>query len=540
MSVDVVSRVIKARIPKSNEQRKYPIEFCIDRIFNGVDLLSELWKYWGSKYVGEEYTGKWYSFLPDVSSNISELKFSIRMSSRLIRILGKLGFYIDLSCLSGLTNDGLDFSTDYINKEKPEKGSLYTEQYEGIKSCCKKLGAVFEARTGFGKNTIITYLCSHYIGSGNILILGPRYSILEEIKARAEKYDVEVHSKPEGKVMYIHPQGFLNSENAKDERYIEWMKNVDMVLIDECESITNSIETLLTSYCTGYRYIYGFSATADKYDGTKLSDIMAADTFHNLRRDTYQILYYVGETGFYKKDENKFTLIVNYVDGLPREYVGWRGNEPFNLQYARMEKSLIESSQAEEYLKYILTNGKLTGTLLIPLKAIEMCEMIWSKVYEHDPSLSIGFWTAKETRYYDGNGNINNFKKLDNKTAYTDLKNIVDVNRALKVLICTSVGFRGVDFKYINDVLLCIGGNNGIINQIAGRLTRFDTSNLKIWLIGNNEDRNKTEGRKTPILDIALNKRIRLLKQAHGICIVKNMVNQKFQDSKEGDLNLFE
>ena len=496
------------------DKRKYPIEFRIKRYPGLEDLYPLLKPYWISQYVDiEEYndTGKPGCFLDD--SDEDYLVFSIRMMNRLNKILYSFGYCLNLDSevLKRFSITEFDLSNPFININNPMLGELRPEQYIAVKQMLSKVGHICEAATGYGKNTIITYLCSHYIGNGNILVLGPRYSILEEIQKRADQYNVAIGQDPNvDRAMYVHPSGFLNSNNTRDQVWLDWMDNVEVILIDECEGITDSMEDLLRNYCHNYKYIYGFSATADKYNGRRLDSIMGSISMMGVHWETYSILYFVGETGFYKGDNHKFTIYINYVDGLKREYILYEG-ESFNSQYSRMEKSMINSNQYFEYLKYAIAMS--TGTILVPVKTIDQCDMLWEKLTKFNPLLSIGYWTGQGSYYYNGNGDINNFVELDD--AYTQLVDLVDNKKTCKVLICTSVGYRGVDFKNINDVLLGVGGNNGIINQIAGRTTRGDVENLHIWLIGNYEDIGKWEGQKTPILDSVVAKRKRFLMEQH-------------------------
>jgi superfamily II DNA or RNA helicase len=488
------------------DKRKYPIEFSIPKFFNGINLYSKLFPTFLSNYKTED---KVDCYLVD---DENELKFSIHMFDMVSRLLKDNGYYINYRNDNSIP---FDLSSPIINLKNENSGSLYPEQYKAVKQIVSKRGSVCQARTGWGKNTLITYLCSHWTDNNNILIMAPILSILEEIKNRALQYDVKIKDDFSEKVTYIHPQGFLNSKLKYDENIKQYLKNVGLILIDECMNITPSMKEILTEYCLNYRCIYGFSATSDKYEGYKLSDILEnryERPFLKVRPETYSVLYYVGGTGFWLPDDHYFNMYINYMEGWNKEYVRYC-SENFNLQYMRMENMVLLSKQIVEYAKNIINkikNQNTKSTLMIPVKTYCQVDYLYDEL-KKDTSLSLIKWTSKIKGYFT-NGEETKLKNLD------EIKKKIN-NFECDVLICNKVGFMGVDFEQINDLLLCIGTKNGV-NQIVGRETRGNTSSLNIWMLGNWEDEKYkyvggSRHKDTPILDSSLWSRIKYIGQAH-------------------------
>jgi len=423
--------------------------------------------------------------------NSSTIRFSVRMIPYVLPILHKLGIKSNIK----------DICTKYsfdIPIDTSEQDFLRSEQYEYIKTITKKSGGLIQLHTSYGKNTMITYMLKHYTGTGNILIVAPTNSILEEIISRANTYNVKLGDSIRG----INSTGFMNSKYKNDDYWTEFLAKVDLIIVDESENVTNSLEAILRKYCTNYRCIYGFSATANKYYNQEL--LFSSINMRELMPETISLLYFFGQSLCYKTSRRLLNINVVHARIPPEVHNPYKGD---NYNMSMSINNAIMNNSTIHYINYI--NKHKNSVLMIPVKTNEQGEFLFNAITNSGISDRVVMWTSTQILCSIEGAEPN---------SYEDIKTMVD-NHKIDILICTKIGYSGVDFQEISDILLMVGSRNNIVNQIVGRSERF-SGEMTTWILKNSVDMNIDWYRDgdlltTPIFNACNGARIKQLKSGH-------------------------
>ncbi len=463
--------------------REYPIEF-------ELELTESQLKRMLPYFPKDETTGGYGGF--KWNEETMTALFSVRMAPFLMEVFSRTGIEWDYK----------ELFEKYSFKNEIDCSSqdfLRDEQYEVMKKACSKNSGIIQCRTGWGKGTFMTYMLKHYKGDGNILILAPMLSVLDELKDRGRQYGIEYGDR----IRTMHAAGFMNSGEKENKATIEWLSNVDLVLVDELENVPSTLESLLRDFCTSYRFLYGFSATANKYQHMELT--WDKINFASLHPETVKILYYFGQSLAFKLSSK--SLIINKVWGKmnPEVRCYYKGD---HYNFTQSVEGAIRSPGALELIFKVAEKTK--GVLLIPVKNQKQGEYFLDAFKE--TSIKAAFWKSGSIKTTD---NVVSKQPIKD---YLSLKEAVD-NCELEVLICTSLGYRGVDFQTVNDIVLLVGTNNSVVNQIVGRGER-NNDDLNIWMLFNESDRDKdyrngTNKMETPIFNACNGSRIKQMTSSH-------------------------
>lgn len=341
-----------------------------------------------------------------------------------------------------------------------EKFSAREGQIELWNEICNSRRGVIQTFTGFGKSLFIVACASMYAGPGNILITAPFNSIGEELMLRfhALGLSVSLGINPKNKINIINATGFANSNAYDDPKVCEWLNHVDMFLIDECENITESLSKIFLQKLNNLKYVYGFSASPDKIDGTKL----AANTtsLFNLNESSYLVTSYVGFNLMYKKSDKKTDLhIISATFGSKR--LPFRNT---SMEYRLSIKNVTTHENFIRCLKFILERKR--EILFIPVAEVANGERIYEIVKKlgYDPIL----WHSGCVKSEHG------------LRSYAEIKKYC-ANNKVDVLIATVVAYLGVDLHQLSDILLVHGSNYSRVIQPIGRCFRHD--HPSIWLL---------------------------------------------------------
>lgn len=466
-----------------------PHYLYIDRYYNEIDLYEYLRPSFSLKNQ-DNPTLLGECVLMDEGNLIS---FSIRIASLVLRRLSN--FKIDYSCIYEFYNNPeFDLSSPIIYDNAPENfKNLRDEQYYYAKQILNKYSGLIQLPTGYGKNTMIAYFINKFRGSGNILIMAPISSILTEIKVRCKTYGIEVCTDFSSRVCMINPTAFMNSNKTESVLAKDWMSKVSMILIDESENINNSIRDVLEIYAINHKYIYGFSASAEKYLGTNLTQL---DNLNKISLDTYTLLHYIGPGSVFKKSDKRMIISIaetKFKKEIYNPY--WNNEKSFN----HAMKLLLESDLPVEYVNHILPMTK--GVLFVPVKSHKQGMNIYDKL------INLGIKSC----YWDAGTIITNIdieepltdpstlpppklkKNGEPKKIQTGLLDPKKINNSeelklvinsgmIQVLISSQISYRGFDANNISDVMLMVGSQYNTVAQIAGRAERYG-DDFTIWLL---------------------------------------------------------
>jgi len=459
-------------------------------------------------YLDQKYYDKiveWFPYNEDencyLGHKYDSKKHIATFSTSLVRYIW------DMFCNFNIPNNELTTLLSYTNNKIPldvsddkvGTGKLKPIQYECVKNIAKNNSGLIQAETGFGKNVIITYIITHYRGKGNILIIAPTISILNEIKQRAKLFDVEFD---EERVRAVHAAGFVNSKYKNNKEWTSFMKDVELILIDESENITSSIEIILREHTVNYKYIFGFSATANKYEEMKLDYNTVYNKFYELEIETVSLLYFLGYSIFYHISDKPINII-KYWDYIEPE-------QPLPYWQQKREVLIAEENafKSEGYINAIkyIRKAYPDKILFVPVR------------YKKYGKMLIDIFADDKVAFWDASGIITSKGYGKDIADYAQLKEEMDSHK-INILAGTSVAYRGVDFKYITDTLLLLGANNSLVNQCLGRCLRT-TDDVRVWLLYNKSDkyvdyRKQADQLSTPIFDALNGSKIKKIKLAH-------------------------
>jgi len=403
------------------------------------------------------------------------IKFTIREVSIYYNWLYQLGFTeIDVSDIINTYGQpkfdisDIDFLRDY--------------QYEDVKLTVSKFNAIFVAFTGYGKNTVIAYLIKHWLDSGNILIMAPTLSLTEEIRMRCTKYGITWdNSNWDSRYHYMVPQGFIHSNASQDPSVKDWMSKVNMILIDECETATDSMQTIIDEYCPNCKYIYGFSGSPNRYENMDLRNL---HSYNRLHWETYLSIKYVGLGSIYHTSNDVLNVYTRTAMINPEKIGHWMNDY---TKYNAAMKALMTADSVIQLTKDVMSIAD--HTIFFPVKtkaqASDLMEKLSDFSKEHD-FLMVN-WDASGTYsnrdYYDEEGN---YHQLIN--GYEDLKSWVDSDK-VKIIFATSVATKGIDFQLVSDVILLTLQQYNQVTQAVGRMSRYSGQQSVYLLKPMNESR---------------------------------------------------
>ncbi len=330
---------------------------------------------------------------------------------------------------------------------------LRPEQYDFLKRAMRLWSGVLSLPTAYGKNVMIVYLCMcSKIRNSNILICAPSYSIVDEIKQRFERYGISISTdmNPSCKIWAINPVGFMARKDIG--QYQDWLDRVDMLIVDECDTVTNSLEELITEHLPKARIHLGFSATVDKLKGANLTKIK---NFNGLRTETVKILKYFGPAIVHKEPSKVIRIVESDIAF---------GNYNNLWSYDKCVNQVWHSFRMIPYLKACIedNNKYARSTILIPFTNRGHVEHLLD-----NPKLkqyTLAMWTASGIKFNDREEEVG--------AGLERVKELVN-NHEIDVLLTTSVGFKGVDITELKSVMFITGSSYGNVTQILGRIFRY-------------------------------------------------------------------
>lgn len=310
-------------------------------------------------------------------------------------------------------------------------------------------GGLVSLFTGFGKTYLIAWLCRYL--QKPILITEPTNTLIEELRSRMDSMGID-----QTDIYLINPTGYLARVNRDDS----WLNGIRTLLSDEMMGVTDSLKQLFT-LMPNLERTFGFSATSDKYKNYRM-DVLRDYRYHS---DTCEILEYYGPTITYAKKKKDIEIIEDtlHLGGSPwtlDDYADWKYNQATN--------KVFKSKELPNYLVKCIE--RCDTPILFPFINRKHIEWLFN-----NPILSrfrLALWMA-------GSLELNNGKKFTDKdpwilkdgtkmSVYDTVKYLIEFNKA-NIIFCSSVGFKGVDTK-IENLILMVGSNAGNVIQMIGRV----------------------------------------------------------------------
>lgn len=420
-----------------------------------------------------------------ILNGIEYLEFSITF----LPLLNNIGWILNLD---------LDEINEYFESHDAAKSFstsnplfLTTEQHNMVISkILNKIGrGLVQVRTGYGKTELMIYLTATYLGKGGKLILTDSNQVRNEILTRFRKYGIDPESI---NTKILNPISFLRSNASKNEDILYWLSTVELIQIDECESIFTSLSTVI-SMCTSRRIIYGYSASPEKVKGKNLSDY---SVIPHINSDAFKVLQYVGfsvsylppskvvdvNIAMYKLAPEKFPAYLNHYDSV----------SGIQMKQRISQSNLFNNNVIFSFLNnFVLPHTK--SCLFIPIKFL----IHGDKIYD--------YYACSPYHIVQWDGNKLRSNKLGDITQ-DQLRNLTWEGK-LDILVASSVAGRGVDFRNIFDIFFVAYTQYNDVIQLIGRCSRESpTTPVTVWMIENKEE-------NTPFYTIMHKSRLKKLRE---------------------------
>lgn len=362
----------------------------------------------------------------------------------------------DKAALESVFANDKKFVSDYM--------MLRPDQVAALDEWTKYKRGILTVYTGWGKTQVAAVLMKNLSESfeGNILAIGGKNMIIDELKNRFESFGVYKSTTfdKEQKINVVNPNGFLRSNIYKEMDTKIWLSKVKFVLMDEVDRLSDSSIRLLNAIGScGCQYFYGMSATAEAAGAQNIAPVDGLMNIMNPHLNCVTNIF--SHSAVYKKPD-KFNINLNQVKmGNPSftymNQVEETGNTHYDVMYG-----FCTSNNWLKFMDYVMERGK-------PLIPINYTTII-DKWLEHCHDKSIIVLSGSGYNHYVGNKLV---ESLDIQT----LKEVTQEGLC-DAVFTTSTGFSAVDFRGISDVVLLAGTEASTILQYIGRVTRSNAFNI--------------------------------------------------------------
>lgn len=274
--------------------------------------------------------------------------------------------------------------------------------------------------------------------------------------------------------------------------------------MDEGENVSTTTRKIFEK-CINLESCYAFSATSDRFTNKHLDYTHLKNQLNSLHKETSELIYYFGTTIVHQMPEKLVHVNRTYlqlpIEPIPNE---WQKQQAVPIAV----KSVIFSDAFIRYFDYI-EEYYSDKVLFVPVKTIEQGKYLLDYCNEYD--YKAVFWSGS-----GGVKSTNNIKSLK-INSYEDIKKNANEHK-FSIIIATNISFKGIDIKAITDILLVIGTNASVVNQIIGRAYRA-TEDIRLWLLYNENDRyvdwyGHPEQLSTPIYDACNGARMKQIRNA--------------------------
>ena len=383
-----------------------------------------------------------------------------------------------------------------------ELENFYTKDFSDklltvIDEMCTQRNGLINLPCGFGKSWLIVGLLRIYLKqnkSGNMLVLADGSAVVAELISRSEYMKIDTEFK--GRYQIVNTAS-IDAKRFRTPEMLEWLKNCDVILIDECETITPTLKVFLESL-DQYKSIYGFSATPDIYHGRALNEL---DNFNKFDDHAYKLLYYVGFSFIYRKSDKEIDVNIVYSHFSGKKY-SW--NEKRHYQEAI--DRVVYHPNFIKVLKYVVDHA--TDTVYMPVSSTIRINKIIEMIKQYDPSISYVFWAANNIWDSYGNDYNNDYLKLAQFYAEKPW------SERPRLVMSTRTSYKGICIPQLTDILLVENCQFNNVGQTLGRTFRYESPTA--WLV------QESDSKTNIVFRLSTFKRLKVLKTQF------NVVNTKY------------
>lgn len=341
---------------------------------------------------------------------------------------------------------------------------LYSNQNEDLQCLLKYKKGLFQCYTGYGKTQVIATLINYIttVLNETVAVMVPSVKVYDELKDRYQDLSgvkLKERFNPDRMVNIFVVNGTLR---RKDFDYNSpFHKRVKWVLGDEIEYSVNSSGMTIMNLFTNAIYWYGFSATADKKRGERITPKLVNSPVITRNKD---IISYFGVANVYGKPDD---VVVNFVTV---------STDAFNDIKIKLKKGgndyhdiLFQLFTNDNVCKLIAKISRYESPMFIPFQFLEVIDN-WVTNYFNKPSDRVIVICSRGYEYYVGG-------VLDRYLTLSEVKDELKDGNVTAVL-GTSSSYRALDFHGMSNIMLLTSALAGVVIQSVGRIARDNKFNV--------------------------------------------------------------
>lgn len=339
------------------------------------------------------------------------------------------------------------------------RGEEYTNiQIDTFESLIRRAGGIAQLGTGIGKTEILLSLADTLSSNGHkVIIFAYSNSVVSEIISRGEKYGLSVTRNDwSNNINIINVTGFARSNVFDSDECKKWLSEVSVRIVDECHNNPTS-QQKVDQRLINLDRSYGFSATADKFDGSNLR----VNTLTDLNDHQARVLASLGNIII-----DRSVIVSTVVHKITTDISRIEDDDVFESHH-EMTKRCMNSPRLIEILDYIISRTE--GIVYFPVVSIKDGKSLYD---------SMTFLGVPAALWHSGTIYCNG-EHLE----VPDVNILKEKARAgeFKILFTTSVAYEGSDIPNITTCVPMIGSSYKMTLQPIGRAARGDL--LHIWLV---------------------------------------------------------
>ena len=304
----------------------------------------------------------------------------------------------------------------------------------------------------------------------NVLIVTPGNKPKEEVVKRYKlRFGFEMPTGIEESLSCVITSGFLNKKSMKDPKLIkqeeEKLKKYDVVIVDELSYTMNEGGLWIYNHLVNAEYFLGFDASADKKGGKMIS---FAKGITDTIMDNKDLVSLFGPTLIYRTPTNivvnNITIYTNVLDKV--KFTEDDFAEDKNVYNSVLTKIWTD----ENVCRLIIRITRRYPMLFIPINNLQNIIQRWVEDFFIPAGLRVLLICYEGYLYYDSNGNMTNL------TLEESCEKVA--NKEVDIIPSTSSGYRALDFKGLENILLIQGIVAGVTLQCIGRVARGSKVNI--------------------------------------------------------------
>lgn len=379
--------------------------------------------------------------------------------------------------------------------------NLRNYQNSDILHLLKYKVGLFQVAVGLGKSEMIATLTNYFVSIGKrVLLICPGSKAKDELNKRVNlRFGLEPSATIGDPLCSIITSGVLNRKDLKKDKDLEAkLSSYDVILVDEVEYTINPGGMFLYDRLQNAEFFYGFSGTADKYNGQALT--FREGLSENILRNK-DLIKYFGPALVYRLPTNKqisqVVVKTKALDFLKLQMPG--GGSKTNIYNEVMNQIWTDPKICECIVKIC----KAYPQTFIPMNNLTTVITEWIDKW---------FKGVFRVLLVCGEGYI--YHDLDGNKKNLSLVEACDYIREGKVDVIpsTSAGYRALDFPGLENILLCIGKVAGVVIQALGRCSRGTHMNIITM-------EPYGEARKIPVFSKAMEERETLFSEYYKYCM---------------------